>query len=70
LLIRMTKIGLVLDCSDPERLAQYWAEALGYERIGAAGSCMLLYTDQPAAPKLRARGRVIAGRLARIVFRD
>jgi hypothetical protein len=26
----MTRIGLVLDCRDPERLAEFWAAALGY----------------------------------------
>jgi predicted enzyme related to lactoylglutathione lyase len=35
-------LGLVLDCSDPEALAPFWAAALGYSVIGAAGSYVLL----------------------------
>jgi predicted enzyme related to lactoylglutathione lyase len=35
-------IGLVLDCSDPDRLAAFWAPALGYQDVGAAGSYRLL----------------------------
>jgi hypothetical protein len=31
-------IGLVLDCADPARLADFWSGALGYENVGAAGS--------------------------------
>jgi hypothetical protein len=33
----LVTIGLVLDCRDPEVLADFWAPALGYERIGTAG---------------------------------
>jgi predicted enzyme related to lactoylglutathione lyase len=35
-------LGLVLDCHDPETLARFWSEALGYELIGGAGSYVLL----------------------------
>ena len=28
-------IGLVLDCTDPTELAQFWSEALGYTTVGA-----------------------------------
>lgn len=31
-------IGLVLDCGDPEALAPFWAQALGYRSLGRAGS--------------------------------
>ena len=27
----LTAIGLVLDCADPERLADFWQEAIGFE---------------------------------------
>lgn len=37
-----TRVGLVLDCHDPEALAPFWAEALGYQSIGEAGSYFLL----------------------------
>lgn len=29
------KVEITLDCSDPERLAEFWASALGYRRIFA-----------------------------------
>jgi predicted enzyme related to lactoylglutathione lyase len=48
----MTTIGLVLDCRDPEALADFWAPALGYERLGAAGQYVLLLPREPGAPKL------------------
>ncbi len=48
----MTMIGLVLDCADAEVLADFWAAALGYQRIGAAGQYVLLVPAGPGAPKL------------------
>ena len=48
----MTTIGLVLDCRDPEVLADFWVPALGYERIGAAGQYVLLLPSQAGVPKL------------------
>jgi predicted enzyme related to lactoylglutathione lyase len=27
-------LDIVIDCTDPERLAGFWAEALGYEKAG------------------------------------
>ena len=45
-------IGLVLDCADPERLAAFWAPALGYASVGAAGAYVVLVPQQAAAPKL------------------
>jgi predicted enzyme related to lactoylglutathione lyase len=38
----MRRIELVLDCADPERLAGFWSEALGYRRRGAAGQYVAL----------------------------
>jgi predicted enzyme related to lactoylglutathione lyase len=35
-------LGLVLDCREPEALAAFWAEALGYECVGSAGNYFLL----------------------------
>jgi len=29
-------LGLVLDCADPEALAAFWAEAIGYRVEGAS----------------------------------
>jgi predicted enzyme related to lactoylglutathione lyase len=46
-------IGLVLDCADPDRLATFWAAALGYRDIGAAGSYhLLLPPDGEPGPQL------------------
>jgi predicted enzyme related to lactoylglutathione lyase len=45
-------IGLVLDCSDPERLAEFWAPALGYVNLGTAGSYVLLLPNGKPGPKL------------------
>ena len=46
------KLGLVLDCADPERLAQFWSEAIGYTNLGAAGSYVMLVDETGAQPKL------------------
>jgi predicted enzyme related to lactoylglutathione lyase len=45
-------IGLVLDCTDPERLAEFWAAALGYVSIGTVGSYVALFPDGRPGPKL------------------
>jgi len=45
------KIGLVLDSADPEALVEFWAEALGLQRLGAAGNYVLLAL-QPVAARL------------------
>ena len=45
-------LGLVLDCSDPERLAEFWAPALGYLNLGTAGNYVALYPDGATGPKL------------------
>jgi predicted enzyme related to lactoylglutathione lyase len=48
----MATIGFVLDCADPENLARFWAAALGYNNVGAAGSYVLLRPPEPSQPKL------------------
>jgi predicted enzyme related to lactoylglutathione lyase len=45
-------IGLVLDCTDPQRLAAFWAPALGYVNLGVVGSYVLLLPDGRLGPKL------------------
>jgi predicted enzyme related to lactoylglutathione lyase len=45
-------IGLVLDCSDPKRLAEFWAPALGYVNLGSTGSYVLLLPNEKPGPKL------------------
>ena len=47
------KIGLVLDCADPARLATFWADALGYINVGSAGQYVALMPPHGStSPKL------------------
>ena len=46
------QIGLVLDCADPETLAEFWAPALGYVNLGTAGAYVALFPDGRPGPKL------------------
>jgi predicted enzyme related to lactoylglutathione lyase len=48
----VTTIGLVLDCRDPERLADFWAPALHYQTLGGAGAYVLLAPSEPGPPNL------------------
>ena len=47
-----TTIGLVLDCADPDRLAEFWSAALGCTTLGGAGSYVLLVDQSGQQPKL------------------
>jgi predicted enzyme related to lactoylglutathione lyase len=46
------KLGLVLDCTDPDRLGDFWSGALGYTTLGGAGSYVLLVDEAKQRPKL------------------
>jgi len=46
------QLGLVLDCADPDRLAEFWAKAIGYTTLGGAGSYVLLVDEAGQQPKL------------------
>ncbi len=46
------RFGLVLDCADPQRLAEFWAAALEYVSVGSAGSYVALYPRDGSGPKL------------------
>src|SRR5690349_5564771 len=63
----MTRIGLVLDCADPDALAKFWAPALGYRLVGGAGAYVLLLPPDPSRPKLLlqrvAEGKVVKNRM-------
>ena len=48
----MSAFGLVLDCADPETLAEFWAAALGYVPLGSAGNDVALVPPTPGRPKL------------------
>jgi predicted enzyme related to lactoylglutathione lyase len=39
------KLSFVIDCNDPEKLAEFWAPALGYENAGTFGSYVALVAD-------------------------
>jgi predicted enzyme related to lactoylglutathione lyase len=45
-------IGLVLDCADPARLAEFWAPALDYVSLGSVGSYAVLVPNGRPGPKL------------------
>jgi predicted enzyme related to lactoylglutathione lyase len=45
-------IGLVLDCTDPPRLAEFWAPALGYVSLGDVGAYAVLVPNGKPGPKL------------------
>ena len=46
------KLGLVLDCADPGKLADFWSQAIGYTTLGGAGSYVLLVDAGGEQPKL------------------
>lgn len=48
----MTTFGLVIDGIDAKALASFWADALGYVNVGAAGSYVLLLPNEGSQPKL------------------
>jgi predicted enzyme related to lactoylglutathione lyase len=45
-------IGLVLDCTNPDALARFWSEALGYTTLGGVGSFVMLVDADGVHPKL------------------
>jgi predicted enzyme related to lactoylglutathione lyase len=45
-------LGLVVDCAGPDKLARFWAPALGYTNLCAAGNNVLLIPADPGRPKL------------------
>jgi predicted enzyme related to lactoylglutathione lyase len=45
-------VDLVLDCEDPERLADFWAQALGYNKVGFLEPYFMLRPQGPAYPPL------------------
>ena len=47
----MANIEIVLDCADPESLAPFWAEALGYRIQGARDPYVALVPQVGDAPR-------------------
>ncbi len=48
----MAKLGLVLDCADPEALGGFWSAALAYTNLGMFGNYVVLRATEPGAPQL------------------
>lgn len=44
--------AITFDAADPERLALFWAEALGYERRDSSGNFLILADPAGAGPGL------------------
>ena len=51
-----TTIELVLDCADPDLMADFWAAALGYRRHGQAANYRSLVDPDGIGPKLILQG--------------
>ena len=47
-----TSIGLVLDCIEPEHLANFWSSALVYTNLGSYENYAVLVPDGRSGPKL------------------
>jgi hypothetical protein len=45
-------VDLVIDCQDPEGLADFWAQALGYSKVGFLEPYFLLRPENPSHPPL------------------
>jgi catechol 2,3-dioxygenase-like lactoylglutathione lyase family enzyme len=45
-------LDIVIDCADPETLAAFWAEALGYRAVGYREPYFLLLPTEPAYPPM------------------
>ena len=43
-------VDIIIDCADPEALAAFWAEALGYRIVGFGEPYCLLLPAQRAYP--------------------
>ena len=56
------KLGLVLDCADPDKLAEFWSAAIGYTTLGGAGSYVLLVDETGQQPKLLLGGPISSWR--------
>ena len=46
------RLGLVLDCLDPQALAPFWAAALGYDVIADVDNYVMLLPANKPGPKL------------------
>ena len=46
----LPNVDIVIDCADPETLAEFWAEALGYSKAGLFGSYFVLLASRREHP--------------------
>ena len=46
------RLSVALDCGDVERQAEFWADALGYDRLFAEGQYVVLGPAPGPAPRL------------------
>jgi|SRR3984957_14770249 len=53
---RKARVELVLDCAEPERLAQFWREALGYRDYYTDASLSVLVPKEGIASPLLLQG--------------
>lgn len=49
-------LEIVLDCADPDRLAEFWCSALGYVRFGEAANYRSLVDPDGIGPKMILQG--------------
>lgn len=49
-------MAVVVDCTDPDRLADFWAAALGYERFGEVDQYRSIRPADGVGPKLIFQG--------------
>jgi hypothetical protein len=55
------RVEVVLDCLQPDRLAQFLAEALGYRRAPSGGPYMVLVPDRQPGPERGLQRRLLRG---------
>ena len=48
----MKKFDIVVDCTDPDRLARFWAAALGYEQVRRFGHYTMVSRGGPGVPRI------------------
>jgi len=46
------RLVFVLDCADPNELARFWTQALGYRAHGSAEPYVVLVSENPGDPEL------------------
>jgi predicted enzyme related to lactoylglutathione lyase len=47
---------LVIDCADPDRAADFWCAALGYQRFGSAENYRSIVDPEGRSPKIILQG--------------